>query len=217
MILEFSQSCQFSQDQQGGTATGDGKQGQEKEQTPSFVCLQLGNSCCFFFPLSYLSTTRSPKMEQECRDIRFFSHFSPGFWKENHALLWAPVLPAVIRVPTATSACVAIPAAHKNSPEDPSQPWNPRGREWAWTVISGEHFKQHLRIAIKREDQTKICSQGSRGADSKLWIPRAMINPWKYCCLTSYQSFLSPTWVLSSFQEMNFCGWTLCLTPSVKP
>lgn len=67
-----------------------------------------------------------------------------------------------------------------------------------------------VKIAIKREDQIKICSQGSRRADSKLWIPRAMINPWRYCCLTSYQSFLSPTWVLSSFQEMNFCGWTLC-------
>lgn len=65
-----------------------------------------------------------------------------------------------------------------------------------WQTISNNIS---VRIAIKREHQTKICSQGSHGADSKLWIPRAMINPWRYCCLTSYQSFLSPaeSWVPS--------------------
>lgn len=195
--------------------------------TNSIVCVlggwELSFFFLFFFPHSFTwIQLEVPKWNRSMETSDFSPIFLLLFQVENDPVCRVPTSQYPEQLPTCSifpKECLTIPGAHKNSPEDPFQPWSPRGGEWAWTVIGEERFKRHLGQNRNKKGniRQKICSRGSRRADSKLWIPRAMINPWRYCCLTSYQSFLSPTesWVPS--KGWISCGWTLCFTPSVKP
>lgn len=104
-----------------------GNRDRKRNKLHRLCAWSLGIASFFFFfsLLFYLNAARSPKMEQEYRDIRFFSHFYPAFKT-------IPSSDPVCRVPRGdahvfhfskgTSECLRIPAAHKNSPEDPFQP-----------------------------------------------------------------------------------------------
>lgn len=191
-----------------------------------------GSGTAFIFSHSFTwIQLQVPKWNRSIETSDFSPIFSPAFEMESNPLLWPrvwspyiPVLPVaahMFHLPKPTWECLTM-SDHSSSAQEPSRrsipALKPKGREWASPAITDKHFKQHLgHNCNKKGTSDKNLLPG------KSWSWFQALHS-KSCdksletLLPYFLAIISFTCsVLSSFQEMDFCGWTLCFTPSVKP